>query len=93
MEFDWDDANVGHMLDGHDVTPSEAVEAFYAPMALVAFQDRKGEFRRVAVGQTDAGRVLVIVYVLRHQKVRILTAFPASRRLRTFYKERRGNHV
>ncbi len=92
MEFDWDDANVGHMMERHNLTPGEAVEAFYAPMVLVTFQERNGEFRRIAVGRTRAGKCLVLIYVLRQQRTRILTAFPASKRHRKFYEERMGGH-
>jgi uncharacterized DUF497 family protein len=92
MDFDWDDANVGHLNERHNLTADEAVEAFYAPMVLVTFQERSGEFRRIAVGRTRAGQCLVIVYVLRQQRIRILTAFPGSKRYRQFYEERMGEH-
>ena len=92
MDFDWDDGNVRHLNERHNITAEEAVEAFYSQFVLVAFQDREGEFRRFALGQTLAGKVLVFIYILRRQKVRIITAFPAKKRLQRLYQERMDPH-
>lgn len=92
MEFDWDDGNVGHLNERHNITPEQAIEAFYSQMFVVTFQDRAGEFRRFALGEISTGKVLVLIYILRQQKVRIITAFPANKRLRRLYQERKDLH-
>ena len=89
MQFDWDAGNLDH-IEVHDVLPEEAVEVFFNGLIWLAFQDRHGEFRRVVVGRTDAGRFLVVVYILRDQRVRVLTAFDASKKRRRLYQERSG---
>jgi uncharacterized DUF497 family protein len=89
MRFDWDAGNIDH-VDEHGVTPDEAVEAFFNGLIWIAFQERNREFRRVVVGRTDAGRLLTVVYTLRDQKIRVVTALDASKPRRRLYRDRRG---
>ncbi|MDB5558362.1 MAG: hypothetical protein JWQ36_1296 [Enterovirga sp.] len=58
--------------------------------ARLDFEDRRrdyGEVRRVTVGEVR-GRVFTLVYTLRGEVTWLITAWPSSRRERTFYAER-----
>jgi uncharacterized DUF497 family protein len=42
------------------------------------------------VGETDAGRILVVVTTFREGRVRVVTAFPAKKKIRDFYETQEG---
>lgn len=75
MDFDWEDGNVGHLNERHNITTEQALEAFYSQLFVVSFQDRAGEFRRFALGETSTGQVLVLIYLLRQQRSGLLRRF------------------
>jgi uncharacterized DUF497 family protein len=55
------------------------------------FQVRSGEERIAQVGQTDTGRILVVVTTVRDELIRVVTAFPAKERLRKVYLTQKGS--
>jgi uncharacterized DUF497 family protein len=60
LSFDWDKQNIGH-LARHQIVPAEAEQVILnRPLDLEA-ELRNGEERVPHVGETDAGRVLVVV--------------------------------
>ena len=86
MDFDWDSANMEHIAR-HGVTPEEAEQVVQndpldAPAAI-----RNGEVRTVHLGETDAGRLLVVVVTERSSKYRVVTARPAKKKERAFYSK------
>ena len=87
--FDWDDANRNH-LARHHVRPEEAEQAILDPHAiLVEIEVTSGEDRTKAVGMTAAGRVLAVVFTLRGEAIRPITAYAAPARLEALYFEQR----
>ena len=89
LSFDWDEANVGHVAR-HNVTPEEVEQVFANdPMDLGA-DVVDGEERYTAVGHTKRLRVLVLVWTMRGERNRPITAFDASERLATRYLAERG---
>jgi len=87
--FDWDDANRKHVAD-HGVTPSEAEEIIANDPLDLELQLINGEERLLQIGETNALRVLVVVTTWRGNKIRVVTAFPATPQLREFYAAHRG---
>jgi uncharacterized DUF497 family protein len=64
--FIWDLANVGHLAK-HDVSPEEAEQVIRnAPLDLER-QLRNSEERAVHLGESNAGRILVVVITVRHR--------------------------
>lgn len=91
MLFDWDESNIDHIAK-HGVTPSEAEQVIQNEPIDIEFQHRGEESRVAQVGETEHGRILVVVSTLRNGLTRVVTAFPAKRRLRAIYsaqKEKR----
>jgi len=86
VEFDWDEANTRH-LARHKVTPVEAEQAFLNEAVEIDYQFVDHEGRFVAIGTTAVGRFLVIVYTMRGEAIRIITAFDASAHDRALYLE------
>lgn len=60
-QFDWDDANIGH-IRRHGIEPEEVEQAMRnQPFATLATQIRNGEERILCAGVTEAGRPLQLV--------------------------------
>lgn len=86
--FEWDDANVEHVarhgLDPADVELALANGALTLQHAVTG----SGEKRWVSVGPTGArgnGRLVVVVWTVRGARVRVVTAYPAAKRLQAEY--------
>lgn len=84
MQFHWDNGNIEHIAR-HEVTPREAEQVIQNDPLDVGAALRNGETRTVHLGETDAGRVLVVVVTERDAMYRVVTARPADRKERAFY--------
>jgi uncharacterized DUF497 family protein len=71
--FDWDRANIAHIAE-HGIEPIEAEEAVTYRPVFVQYLSRGGEDRFMQVGETLAGRVLVVVITPRNGLTRVVTA-------------------
>jgi uncharacterized protein len=68
-------------LKKHRVSFADAEGVFYDPLALHREDpDAEGEERFVAMGLGSAGQTLVVVYTLRGDDIRIISARRATRR-------------
>lgn len=86
MEFDWDDANIGHIAR-HRVEPAEVEQIFMGEQFLsIDAYERNGELRYAIAGVTSKGRVLFIVYTRKEEMIRVATAHE-SRKYRRFFGE------
>ena len=87
LKFDWDEAN-RHIAE-HEVSPDEAEQAIQNGPFEIDFQRYEEEDRTSEVGETDAGRILVVVSTMRGSALRVVTAYPPRRRcgLNTSLKE------
>jgi uncharacterized DUF497 family protein len=54
---------------------------------------RNGEERVPHIGETDAGRILVVVTTMQDKKIRVITAWPANKSYRRWFLslKRNGN--
>jgi uncharacterized DUF497 family protein len=84
VSFDWDEANIAHIAE-HDVEQVEAEEAVTYRPVFVQYLSRGGEDRFIQIGETLAGRILVVVVTPRKGLTRVVTAYPAKRAYREFY--------
>jgi uncharacterized protein len=84
MQFDWDAANIRHIAR-HKVTPEEAEQVVENNPLDLAGQLVNGEERILHLGETAAGRVLVVITTERDGLIRVVTAHPATRQMRKFY--------
>jgi uncharacterized protein len=82
--FDWNEANIRHIAE-HGISPSEAEQVVLNNPLDLQFQLRNGEERIAQVGETDAGRILVVITTMRDDLIRVVTAFPAKERIRNVY--------
>jgi uncharacterized DUF497 family protein len=82
--FDWDPHNVGHVAR-HGVSPEEVEEAVERPHAIIPARDVGGEKRWKLFGSSAAGRYLVVVFTIRHERLRPVTAHTMNQRERGIY--------
>jgi len=88
MPFLWDAGNVKHIAL-HNILPEEVEQVVENDPFDIARYLRNGEERLNQVGETDAGRVLVVVTTERGGYVRVVTAHPADRDMRAAYAQMR----
>jgi uncharacterized DUF497 family protein len=86
IEFDWDEANIHH-LETHGVSPGEFEQLIAGEPLDMEYQVEHGEERYKSLGRTDAGRVLIAVWTIRHRRIRAITAYPVNRKYQRLYWE------
>lgn len=91
-EFDWDDGNAEKNWQRHQVSRAECEQVFFNVPLVVVDDDlhSREEPRFVALGQTDAGRLLFVAYTLRGDRVRVISARDMTPRERKEYERARA---
>ena len=87
--FEWDAGNSDKNWLRHEVRQAEAEQALLnRPLVLaVALKHGAKESRFVAFGRTDAARQLAVVFTVRANRVRVISARPLSRAERKVYAQ------
>ena len=81
MRFQFDTAKAAANWRKHGVSMAEAEGIFNDPLALHREDpDALGESRFVAIGESTAGRLIVLAYAVRLDTVRMISARRATRR-------------
>lgn len=86
--FDWDAGNVLKNWEKHGVSVAECERVFFN-RPLVAAPDETHsdvEPRYYALGQTDAGRELFLVFTVRGNLIRVVSARDMNRKERRSYR-------
>jgi uncharacterized DUF497 family protein len=91
--FDWDDANRSH-ISRHNISPHETEEVLLNDPVdlLVQYDDVDGE-KLQQVGETNTGRILVVISVLRGIKMRVATAWDASKSQKDLYLRQKAKDI
>jgi len=87
-QFDWDEGNSDKNQIRHGVSDAECEQVFFN-RPLVSGKDEKHsryEARFYVLGQTDTGRKLFIVFTVRGDRLRVITARDMSRRETGIYE-------
>lgn len=86
--FDWDDWNTGKNWERHRVTPEEAEDVFFHdPMLLRSDSGHSGTERRFqAMGETASGRKLLVVFTVRRNLIRVISARDLNRKESNEYR-------
>lgn len=88
-DLDWDESNVDH-IRRHGVVPQEVLEVFRNKAMDLNYETVKGEERWTSVGHSNALRILVVVWTMRGESIRPVTAFEAGKRLTEEYMTEKG---
>jgi uncharacterized DUF497 family protein len=86
--FEWDSGNLTKSQEKHDVSPSECEQIFFNQPLVAARDERHSgqENRFFALGHTDAGRLLFVVFVVRKNMIRVISARDMNRKERKVYE-------
>ncbi|MCA1675884.1 MAG: BrnT family toxin [Actinobacteria bacterium] len=81
MEIEWNPNKADSNLEKHGVPFDEAATAFGDPLSMtIADPDHSGDEERfVLLGQSFAGRLVVVVHTYRGERIRIFSARIATR--------------
>lgn len=88
--FEWDHGNLDKSYQKHGVVPSEAEEVFLNENILISkdVEHSKQEDRFEAIGQTFEGVPLFLVFTVRRDKIRIISARKANKKERRQYEQK-----
>ncbi len=87
--FDWDEWNAEKIWSKHQVSRAECEQVLFN-QPLVVGEDREHsqkEMRYYVLGQTDRGREVFIVFTIREDLIRVITARDMSRKERRIYRD------
>lgn len=86
--FEWDKGNSGKNEKKHGVTDREAEEIFFNEPLLVARSRTEAmEVRYAALGRTYGSRLLTVIFSIRSDRIRVISARPMSRKERETYEK------
>ena len=87
--FEWDAGNRDKNWEKHQVSNSECEEVFFnLPLMLQPDNAHsQSEARNFVLGQTNAGRRLFIVFTIREEKIRVISARDMNKRERMIYEQ------
>ena len=84
----WDQETVDH-ISNHSVSPEEVEEALFSEeVSPLVMRGKEGKY--LAYGKTGGGRLLLIVWVLRHRHTKIITARDMNPKEKRFYRRSKG---
>ncbi len=91
VEFEWDSNKAQSNLDKHGITFEEAAEVFFDPFYQVGDATSRmlsnSEKREFILGYSLKQRLLLVVYLERGKRNRIISARPATRNERKLYEQ------
>jgi uncharacterized DUF497 family protein len=87
--FEGDAGNAPKLWDRHHVTSGECEQVFFGEPLLIAPDARHSQRERrwAAWGRTTEGRALAVVFTLREERIRPLSARDMNRKERRLYEQ------
>ncbi len=90
-QFEWDDGNKHKNWLTHQVSTTEAEEAFFDPdrrLAKDVIHSTESETRSILLGKTRKGRLLFIVFTIRGKYIRVISVRDINKKERPLYENR-----
>lgn len=87
MVYQWNRDKAAANLRKHGINFADAVSVFSDDLAITIPDERLDEERFVTIGVDAFGRILVVVYTMRDDEIRIISARKATRQERQQYEE------
>lgn len=83
----WDAGNSAKIWDRHQVMPTECEEVFFNLPLIVGNDEPHStdEDRFYALGQSDSGRPIFVVFTIRGRLIRVISARDMSRKERRIF--------
>lgn len=91
--FDWDAGNREKNWVAHKISVAECEMVFFnRPLIIIDdLKHSERESRFYAFGKTNPGRLLLVVFCKRKNKVRVISARDMNRKERKFYEDQEQN--
>ena len=89
IKFEWDEGNLSKNWTKHNVDSFESEEIFFNK-PLITLRDEKHskiESRYIALGRTNSGGLLLVVFTIRGEVIRVISAKDMHKKERTVYNE------
>ena len=86
IEFEWDANKAQSNREKHDVKFEEAAEVFFDPFYQTGDASSNNEKREFIIGYSSYYRLLLVVFIERGQRNRIISARPTTRAERKLYE-------
>ena len=83
---EWDPHKAEANYRKHGIRFSEAATVLFDELAVTVEDTGNGEQRFVTIGESAEGRLLVVVYTWRGERVRLISAREATRKERRSYE-------
>ena len=89
LSFEWDKGNKDKNFQKHRVANEECEEIFFDPNKRIAnaIVKVRGENRYLLIGATKTKRLLFVVFTIRGQKIRIISARDLNQKERKQYDQ------
>lgn len=87
LEFQWDSANREKIWKKHQITSGECEESFFDYRKKIAKDTLHSdkEERYILLGATKNNKILFIVFTIRSNNVRVISARPINKKERKLY--------
>jgi|SRR3989304_7059345 len=87
--FDWDEGNITKNWEKHGVTHVECEEVFFNEPLFIKKDDphSKSESRYYVLGRTNSNRFLFLVFAIRSNKIRVISARDMNKKERKIYEQ------
>ena len=91
--FEWDKGNSLKSWLKHRVTEGEAEQIFFNEPLLLVLDEKHSQFenRFRAMGYTDENRYLYVVFLLRNNLIRVISARTMNKKERVIYEKFKNN--
>ena len=87
MVYQWDSDKAIANLRKHGIDFADSVVVLSDDLAITVQDERFDEERFITIGMDGLGRMLVVVYTLRGNNIRLISARPATRQECRQYEE------
>ena len=92
MDFEWDEDKAAANFKKHKMSFEEAKTVFADPFAITIDDPKHSvnEYRFVDTGISADGKILVVSYTEREEKIRLISCRKATKTERKIYEEGKG---
>ena len=90
IEFDWDKDNKDKNLKKHGVSDEECEEIFFDPRKKISkdILHSANEGRYILIGKTKSKRLLFLVFTIRKNKIRVISARNLNKKEKHLYEQK-----
>lgn len=87
--FDWDKGNSDKNVSNHHVSNSECEQIFFNEPLIILDDPTHSQVepRYAAFGKTDEDRLLVTIFTMRGELIRVISARDMNRKEKAFYEQ------